>query len=87
MHRYINRGIVIEFLYLGAKIDKSTDKEMVLRTGLIKGRAITAMWNRKITIKNDKYITHQRKVSLLSHMELKHQNLTKCRIKVYVDEN
>ena len=71
-----------EFKYLGVKIDKEDRQEDDIKNRINKGRAITALLNgalqnRQVTRKNKLQITQQIKV--LSHMELKHGNLTKIK--------
>ena len=68
---------------MGVQIDKENRLENDINNRINKGRAVTAMlnsvlWNRQITRKNKLLIYNSIvKSSLLSHMELKHRNLTK----------
>ena len=68
---------------MGVQIDKENRLENDINNRINKGRAVTAMlnsvlWIRQITRKNKLLIYNSIvKSSLLSHMELKHRNLTK----------
>ena len=75
-----SRGNVIGYLIKHGMIPKDRE-ENDIKKGINKGRAITAMLmtycktERKLEKPNYKYITQQLKI--LSHMELKHKNLTR----------
>ena len=69
-----------ELKYLRVKIDKEDRQKNNIKNRINKGRAIRAklnsvLWNRQITIKKNKLLMYNSKV--MSHRELRHENLTK----------